>query len=657
MTSPQHPGPTAPSHGQPPPGSRPRGRWRTVTGWVLVALGALATAGGLAGQTTTDGRSPLLGGILFVLTGAALVWWGYRARARGLTRPTVGHALGTALGTGAAALGQARQAGAARRQAAQEQKQVRREAEAQARAAAEQAERDHHEHQEEQERPRAPEQAPLPTTVPAPPPQDPATPAPAPAVLEASPAVSGPQAPTTPTTPPKPPRKLMIFGSRRARLEQDNIALQQELTALRQVLEQAGGGDVLRIRQAVAQEQARYDGVRAEQEQRRLDGERRLQDLDAALSQRDARLRAADQEIRSREQRLADLDVHLADAQVLADAGLSSYPHPAEPSVRLRERLDDTRARIKKMVRDKTAVHASTTFTFNNSAAKGRKFVSDMSKMMLRAYNAEAENCVLTVRAGNGEAARKRLERARDQAEKLGTLIDLRISYQYHSLRLEELRLALDYQNAKKAEKEAEREERARLREERRAQQELQAERDRLEKERQHYLNVLAQLEEQGRADEAAEMRTRMEEVDTQIEAVDSRNANIRAGYVYVISNLGSFGERMVKIGMTRRLDPMDRVRELGDASVPFNFDVHALFFSEDAVGLETSLHHHFADRRVNRVNARREFFYATPAEVRDALTEIASGSLLEFTEEPAAEQYRQSLQEAREEQAAADGE
>ena len=448
----------------------------------------------------------------------------------------------------------------------------------------------------------------------------------------------------------------MIFGSRRARLEQDNAALQQELTALRQVLEQAGGGDVLRIRQAVAQEQARYDGVRAEQEQRRLDGERRLQDLDAALSQRDARLRAADQEIRSREQRLADLDVHLADAQVLTDAGLSSYPHPAEPSVRLRERLDDTRARIKKMIRDKTAVHASTTFTFNNSTAKGRKFVSDMSKMMLRAYNAEAENCVLTVRAGNGEAARKRLERARDQAEKLGTLIDLRISYQYHSLRLEELRLALDYQNAKKAEKEAEREERARLREERRAQQELQAERDRLEKEKQHYLNVLAQLEEQGRADEAAEMRTRMEEVDTQIEAVDSRNANIRAGYVYVISNIGAFGERMVKIGMTRRLDPMDRVRELGDASVPFNFDVHALFFSEDAVGLETSLHHYFADRRVNRVNSRREFFYATPAEVRDALTQIASGSLLEFTEEPAAEQYRQSLQEAREEQAAADG-
>lgn len=443
-----------------------------------------------------------------------------------------------------------------------------------------------------------------------------------------------------------------MFGSRKiAQLEQQiaagnqaYAAAQQEIAALRQVLAQAGGGDVLRMRDAVAQEQARYDSIHAEQEDRRINGEQRLQALDAALSQRDAQVRAADREIRSRAQRLADLDVHLADAQVLTDAGLSSYPHPAESSVRLKERLDDTRAKIKKMVRDKTAVQASTTFTFNNSAAQGRKFVADMSKMMLRAYNAEAENCVLTVKAGNGEAARKRLERARDQAQRLGTMIDLSIDYRYHHLRLEELRLALEHQNAKKAEKEAEREERARLREERKAQKELQAERDRLAKQRDHYRNVLAQLEAQGRTEEAVEMRTRMEEVDAEIETVDFRTANIRAGYVYVISNIGSFGERMVKIGMTRRLEPMDRVKELGDASVPFNFDVHALFFSEDAVGVETSLHHHFADKRVNRINNRREFFYVTPAEVRDALTRIA-GNLLEFTEEPAAEQYRESRQ------------
>ena len=131
-----------------------------------------------------------------------------------------------------------------------------------------------------------------------------------------------------------------------------------------------------------------------------------------------------------------------------------------------------------------------------------------------------------------------------------------------------------------------------------------------------------------------------------EIEKVDFRAANIRAGYVYVISNIGAFGDRMVKIGMTRRLEPMDRVRELGDASVPFGFDVHALFFSEDAVTVEADLHRRFADKRVNRVNTRREFFYASPAEVRDVLSEVA-GNLLEFTEEPEAEQYRLSLQMA----------
>ena len=110
-----------------------------------------------------------------------------------------------------------------------------------------------------------------------------------------------------------------------------------------------------------------------------------------------------------------------------------------------------------------------------------------------------------------------------------------------------------------------------------------------------------------------------------------------------MISNIGAFGERVVKIGMTRRLEPMDRVRELGDASVPFRFDVHALIFSDDAVGLETELHQAFAEQRVNRVNPRREFFYATPAEVRDILAGLDGNSVLSFEEQPEALEWRQS--------------
>ncbi|WP_262005625.1 GIY-YIG nuclease family protein [Streptomyces sp. FIT100] len=148
-----------------------------------------------------------------------------------------------------------------------------------------------------------------------------------------------------------------------------------------------------------------------------------------------------------------------------------------------------------------------------------------------------------------------------------------------------------------------------------------------------------------GTGDEAAiaELEGKLAELGAELEAVEAREANIRAGYVYVISNVGAFGERMVKIGMTRRLDPMDRVIELGDASVPFRFDVHALIFSEDAVGLERRLHQEFESRRVNRVNLRREFFYVTPAVVRAALQRLAGQHLLEFQDTPEAPEWRAS--------------
>jgi hypothetical protein len=192
------------------------------------------------------------------------------------------------------------------------------------------------------------------------------------------------------------------------------------------------------------------------------------------------------------------------------------------------------------------------------------------------------------------------------------------------------------------AEKEEAREERERLREERKAEQELAAERERLDKERSHYANALQALMLSGDQEGIADLTSRLDEIDQAIAQNDYRAANIRAGYVYVISNPGAFGPNMVKIGLTRRLEPMDRVRELGDASVPFPFDVHALFFSEDAVSVETGLHQAFAARKVNRVNERREFFFATPSEVREVLMEQI-GNLLEFTDEPEATQFRQS--------------
>lgn len=222
-------------------------------------------------------------------------------------------------------------------------------------------------------------------------------------------------------------------------------------------------------------------------------------------------------------------------------------------------------------------------------------------------------------------------------------MMNIRIASRYHELRIRELKLTADFRQKQAEEKEREREEKERLREEKAAQREMEKERERLEKEQQHYLNTLEVLKAKGDAEAVASHEAELEKIARAIEDVDYRAANIRAGYVYVISNVGSFGEGVVKIGLTRRLEPQDRVRELGDASVPFRFDVHALLFSEDAVGIESQLHERLAERRVNRINLRREFFRATPAEVKAHLLEVA-GELLTFEEKAEALEYRQSL-------------
>ncbi len=329
------------------------------------------------------------------------------------------------------------------------------------------------------------------------------------------------------------------------------------------------------------------------------------------------------------------------DEQVLQDVGIYRYHHPLENAVAYRSRLDALSTQIAEVVRSGSAIEVSNMFTFDGSLAKGRAMTRDLRALMLRAYNAEAENVIRTLRVSNIGAARKRLEKSRAAIARLGAMMEMRISDGFHALRLEEIELTADYLVKREEEKETAREERERLREERRVEQELAAAREKLDKERAHIVTVLEKLQQTGASDSALEQK--LAEVDAAIAQNDFRAANIRAGYIYVISNRGAFGERVVKIGLTRRLEPMERVLELGDASVPFRFDVHALFFSEDAVSLEADLHAHFRSRRVNSANDRREFFFATPAEVREALAE-RTGNLLEFVEHPESLEYLQSV-------------
>lgn len=336
-----------------------------------------------------------------------------------------------------------------------------------------------------------------------------------------------------------------------------------------------------------------------------------------------------------------DSPVPLDDRQVLQEVGIYRYHHPLENAAAYQERLDQIERRIADLIREDRAIERSNLFTFDNSLAKGRKMAGDLSKLMLRAYNAEADNCLRSLRAGNVLTAKRRLQHSRDVIARLGAMMQMRISDQFHELRLEELELTSDWLMKKQEEKEAEREERARLREERKVAAELAEQRARLDKERALLLQTLQALQAAGAMDEG--LNARLAEVDAAIADNDYRAANIRAGYVYVISNRGAFGEGVVKIGLTRRLEPTDRVNELGGASVPFRFDIHTIYFSEDAVTLEAELHRHFAGRALNQANRRKEFFFATPAEVRDVLAEKV-GNLLEFAEDAEAHEYYQSL-------------
>ena len=438
-----------------------------------------------------------------------------------------------------------------------------------------------------------------------------------------------------------------------ARIEQRK---QEEAAEVRRVAEQARAEEQRRT------EELRADIDRLQQEKAGLgaDIERRKQEQAAEVRRVAEQARAEEQ--RRTEELRADIDrlqreeaglqerLHPMRVQVkLDEAGFTDYDNPAKDSVGLGAELRDLRKDVQMAVRNYSAISSAEEITVPTTKAGRNKLSRDTAKLALTAFNSQVDTIIEGATARNYEAALGKIHRIADTIERLGASSSIRISPDYIEMRTRELLLAVQHLQAKQTERELERERKAELREQARAERELEAERERLEKEKQHYLNVLKVVQDTGDQEETARLKEELVAIEKGINDVEERTANIRAGYVYVISNIGAFGDRMVKIGMTRRLDPMDRVRELGDASVPFSFDVHALFFSDDAVTLEADLHRRFADKRVNRINTRREFFYATPAEVRDALSEIA-GNLLEFTEEPEAEQYRLSLQMAAEE-------
>lgn len=316
-----------------------------------------------------------------------------------------------------------------------------------------------------------------------------------------------------------------------------------------------------------------------------------------------------------------------------------------------KEKLTTIRKEQKQMIKDQVAAAGYTNWTVNNSAAKGKKMVKDMQKLLLRAFNSECDEIIGKVKYNNFDTSKRKIFKSAEQIQKLGTMMGISVNNAYIESKIDELHLALEYQIKKKEEKELQRELRAQQREAAKLKKEIEEERKKISKEKKHYEQALQillnQIKEHGETEELIakqhELETTLSDIDKSMKDIDYREANQRAGYVYVISNIGSFGENIYKIGMTRRLNPQDRVDELGDASVPFNFDVHAMIFSEDAPSLEAALHRAFEDRKLNMVNTRREFFNVTLEEIKEVVKNNFDKTV-EFIEFPDADQYRTSL-------------
>ena len=375
-----------------------------------------------------------------------------------------------------------------------------------------------------------------------------------------------------------------------------------------------------------------------------------LQNIEMQKAQALQTLNAINNQILSLRKTLIETE----ETALLQSFGMYTPHYAYSTSDEYKNRLRQIRQSQKDMIKNGTAVHGNMNWTVNGSNSQGQKMVKDMQKLLLRAFNAECDDAVEHVKFNNVEAYQKKITASAEAISKLGTVMQIYIAVPYYQLKIQELYLMHEYQLKKQQEKEEAKEQRARQREEAIVAKELEEARRKLEKEQSHYLNALKTITEQISKTENEEERLELEKkkaeheehlakLDAEFKEVDYRESNQRAGYVYVISNIGAFGENVYKIGMTRRLDPMERIDELGDASVPFNFDVHAMIFTEDAPGLESALHNAFADRKVNCINQRREFFNVTLDEVKEVIRKNYDKTV-EFVDVAPAEQYRESL-------------
>ncbi|HEO7061771.1 TPA: DUF4041 domain-containing protein, partial [Streptococcus agalactiae] len=361
--------------------------------------------------------------------------------------------------------------------------------------------------------------------------------------------------------------------------------------------------------------------------------------LDDELKKRQSELKALQKEV-----------IVLNDDLDLQEYGFFERKYKFSDSTKYKEELETLRKRQKQLVKDKKAGVIVRPMLLDNSKSKGRAMQNQLIKAMIRGFNGEVDAHLVKVTATNLSKKVDAVVKSFNQLNKMYSRNLVCLSNDYLELKISELQLAVEYELQKLEEKELLREQRAKEREDKKLQAELAAKRKQIEKDRKHFKQMLDNVEELLKTAneeekeklnlQLAEYQDKLSELDELEEDIDYREGHATAGYVYIISNIGAFGEDVYKIGVTRRLDPMERIRELGSASVPFQFDVHALIFSEEAFSLEKELHNRFEKNKINKVNGRKEYFKVPFSDIKAVLEEHKELAI-ELTEKAEAFEYR----------------
>lgn len=367
------------------------------------------------------------------------------------------------------------------------------------------------------------------------------------------------------------------------------------------------------------------------------------------ISRRKSEVEDLNKEIDEKRKQIIMLD----DTILLQEFGLYEPIFDFANSEIYKAKLYAIREEQKSLIREDRAAFCKKEWTVDGSLARGKIFTKRNVKQIIRSFNNECDILVSKVKFNNVEAYIHKMVKSYDDLNKLNEPNCISISQSYLNLKLQELRLAYEYALKKQREKEEQRAIREQMREEAKLMEEIEQKRKEVLKELSHYNKQIAKVDEllsKAPNDEKEYLNQkkeyieeRLSELDREIKEMDYREANKKAGYVYIISNIGAFGENVYKIGMTRRLEPMDRIDELSNASVPFKFDVHAMIFSDDAPKLEAALHRAFDDKKINMVNNRKEFFRVGLDEIEDVVKRNYEKAV-EFCKMPSAEQYRETI-------------